>query len=209
MWDAIELQVFLTVTGHPNVVGLHGVFFSDGIAEPNRVMFVLEMCRSSLADYLNSFRHVFEEDRIAWSRDLCTGLEHMHASNVIHRDLKPANLLLQRRPGTGDVWKISHFGNSGILVADSGMRPSHSTHVAMQQGLCTLNYAAPEILQKMLYVSKLTYGVLVSSCTRCYRKSIVNCNQDEQSRRTWSCTAQGQGIHQHSKCPSKPGVIHS
>ena len=101
MWAAIELQVFLTVTGHPNGVGLHEVFFSDGIAEPNRVKFVMEMCRSSLAAYLNSFRHVFEEDRIAWSRDLCTGLGHMHACKLIHRDLKPANLLLQQRPGTG------------------------------------------------------------------------------------------------------------
>ena len=79
MWAAIELQVFLTVTGHPNVVGLHEAFFSDGLAEPKRVMSVMEMCRSSLADYLNSFRNVFEDDRIAWSRDLCTGLGHMPA----------------------------------------------------------------------------------------------------------------------------------
>ena len=52
MWAAVELQVLLTLTGHPNVVGFHEVFFSDGIVEPNRVMFVMEMCRSSLADYL-------------------------------------------------------------------------------------------------------------------------------------------------------------
>ena len=74
MWAAVELQVLLTLTGHPNVVGFQEVFFSDGIVEPNRVMFVMEMCRSSLAGYLYLFRSVFEEDRLAWSRDLCTGL---------------------------------------------------------------------------------------------------------------------------------------
>ena len=151
MWAAVELQVLLTLTGHPNVVGFHEVFFSDGIVEPNRVMFVMEMCRSSLADYLYLFRSVFEEDRLAWSRDLCTGLGHMHASNVIHRDLKPANLLLQRQAGTRDMLKLSDFGNSGIVVADSGHRPLPSDHIALQQGLCTLNYAAPEILQKLQY----------------------------------------------------------
>ena len=111
----------------------------------------MEMCRSSLADNLNLFRSVFEEDRLAWSRDLCTGLGHMHASNVIHRDLKPANLLLQRQAGARDMLKLSDFGNSGIVVADSGKQPLPSNHIALQQGLCTLNYAAPEILQNLQY----------------------------------------------------------
>ena len=55
----------------------------------------MELCRGSLKDYLEHFRSIIEEDRVAWSRDLCTGLGHLRKCLIMHRDLKPPNLCIQ------------------------------------------------------------------------------------------------------------------
>lgn len=56
------------------------------------------------------------EERIAPAleifQQLCSGLEHIHKSNVIHRDLKPANIFVS---SDGNVIKIGDFGLSKQL----------------------------------------------------------------------------------------------
>ena len=116
-----------------------------------QVAFVLELCRGCLSKYLQYFGSIHEEERVAWSHQMCAGLGHIHECSVIHRDVKPENLLLQRSPGGPDFLKIGDFGNSCIVVEDSGKRPLPQNLRELRQGVTTYTYAAPEILKKEPY----------------------------------------------------------
>ena len=116
-----------------------------------QVAFVLELCRCSLYRYLHHFGSIHEAERVAWSHQMCIGLKHIHECSVIHRDLKPDNLLLQRSPGKADFLKIGDFGNSCIVVKDSGKRPRPAHLTELAKGITTYQYAAPEILKSEPY----------------------------------------------------------
>ena len=89
--------------------------------------------------------------------------------------------------------KLSDFGNSGIVVADSGKRPLPSDHTALQQGLCTLNYAAPEILQKLQYDFKSdvwSAGVIMYEMLQ-ENPSSIAIKPVDQTHLLWCCPGHG------------------
>ncbi|MGB1596066.1 MAG: protein kinase domain-containing protein, partial [Promethearchaeia archaeon] len=65
--------------------------------------------------------------------EVLTGLQHLHAQNIVHRDLKLSNLLL-----TSDKQvKISDFGLSVVLCSERGESGT----------MCgTPNYMSPEVI---------------------------------------------------------------
>ena len=65
--------------------------------------------------------------------EVLTGLQHLHAQNIVHRDLKLSNLLL-----TSDMQvKISDFGLSVVLCSERGESGT----------MCgTPNYMSPEVI---------------------------------------------------------------
>ncbi|KAG2486838.1 hypothetical protein HYH03_014521 [Edaphochlamys debaryana] len=69
--------------------------------------------------------------------EICRGLVHLHAANVIHGDLKPANVLLAKTSDRrGFTVKVADFGMSHLLQDGSARCDSSS--------LGTLVYASPE-----------------------------------------------------------------
>lgn len=63
-------------------------------------------------------------------REICAGLDYLHAQGIVHRDIKPSNIFIS---GKGAV-KIADFGSSNEVS------PTMTRHVG------TLNYMAIEIL---------------------------------------------------------------
>lgn len=48
-------------------------------------------------------------------RQVCRGLEYLHAANIIHSDVQPNNIYMTR----GGTLKLGHFGQSHILTSNS------------------------------------------------------------------------------------------
>ncbi|KAG2496828.1 hypothetical protein HYH03_005233 [Edaphochlamys debaryana] len=90
--------------------------------------------------------------------EICRGMVHLHAANVIHGDLKPANVLLAKSAADrrGFVAKIGDFGMTHLLDGD-GSRCDSSTWG-------TLAYASPEAMngQHTKTSDVYSFGVILS-----------------------------------------------
>ena len=105
--------------------------------------------------------HVRQAMNITYS--LCAGMAFVHSRRVIHRDLKPTNILLAKKK-RDEFWcaAIADFGNSAIVqqvqASDAAgcaaarvcrLQPARAKWAggsALTRNVCTLWYAAPEML---------------------------------------------------------------
>jgi serine/threonine-protein kinase/endoribonuclease IRE1 len=69
-------------------------------------------------------------------QELCEGMSHLHAHQLIHRDLKPTNVLLD---ASGTV-KIADMGLTRKLIEDE-------SHIASTSSAGTLGWQPPEVLR--------------------------------------------------------------
>jgi len=100
---------------HENVVNL-----VDVIDDPkaDQLYLVQEYCeKGAIMEKLEGNTPLPEATARKYFRDLLSGIDYLHAHNVIHRDIKPMNLLL-----TGDqVVKIGDFGAARVLQGDQAV----------------------------------------------------------------------------------------
>ena len=75
---------------------------------------------------------------------ICEALQYAHDKGVVHRDIKPENILLDRQ---GNV-KIADFGLAKLM----GLQPHDLTISTTGQILGTLNYMAPEQMERPMEV---------------------------------------------------------
>jgi len=119
------------ILAHANIVRVHN--FEDG---PTTKFLVMEYVEGeTLAHRIAREGRLSEEETRRIAIDVCRGLEHAHARNVIHRDLKPGNILLGK---DGSV-KIADFGIARVC-RDSMSR------LTSQVSSGTLLYMSPEQL---------------------------------------------------------------
>lgn len=71
---------------------------------------------------------------------VCEALQYAHDSGVIHRDIKPENILITK----GGNIKIADFGLAKLLQPN----PDQFTLTGTRQVLGTMNYMAPEQIEK-------------------------------------------------------------
>ena len=97
---------------------LHDVFSRHGRLEWKRVLRILDM--------------------------MCSSLAEAHSLGIVHRDLKPENIFLEDRPGHGEFVKVLDFGIAKIVGGEIGQNSPQLT--ATGQTLGTLEYMSPEQL---------------------------------------------------------------
>ena len=122
---------------HDRIVRMLDVFFWD-----DSVMIIMEKCECDLFIYMKNcpqFR-VPVEKMNKFVRQLCEGVNFMHANGFLHRDIKPSNLLLT---ADGDL-KIGDFGLARLYAESVPMTPR----------TCTLWYRAPEVLVGASFVPR-------------------------------------------------------
>jgi len=86
---------------HENIVAV----IKHGYLQRSYYFIDMELCDYNLADYMQEQRTrlnvghyddtnsqlIFARDAFDVARQICTGLEYIHASRAVHRDLKPRN----------------------------------------------------------------------------------------------------------------------
>lgn len=120
---------------HPNIVAIHDVGTSDGVAYA--VMELLEgaTLRSRLSETALSLPRALD-----WAHQIAQGLSAAHERGIVHRDLKPENIFVTR----DGVVKILDFGlarvDEPLLGADA--KTMEATTPGMVVG--TVGYLSPE-----------------------------------------------------------------
>mmetsp|Transcript_49448 Transcript_49448/g.117647 ORF Transcript_49448/g.117647 Transcript_49448/m.117647 type:complete len:463 (+) Transcript_49448:84-1472(+) len=125
-----ELQA-LRVLRHPYIVRLRELLRSQ---DDGSLYYIFEYIDSDLLRFVKAHPDGASEcQACALSRQLLTGLAHIHQHGFFHRDIKPENILLNPEQGT---IRIADFGASRSLRA----RPPFTDYVG------TRWYRAPECL---------------------------------------------------------------
>lgn len=142
-FDAIRQEATLweQASGHPNVLPLIDADVYDG-----QVAIVSEYADGgSLADFLK-----IEGGRVAFRRaaeiavGILSGLEYLHAKNIVHRDIKPANVLLQ---------------NGTPRLADFGISRAMTTKDFSSSIVGTESYMSPEAFEGVRSVQTDVWSV--------------------------------------------------
>lgn len=119
----------------PNVVRV----LAQGETDGGEIWYAMPLAQGSLADYVQAIGQN-PPLIVDIMRQICSGLEYIHAQGIFHRDLKPGNVLRLKDADTeADTWAISDFGLA--VQAERDTDPLTST---LRQGLGSWVYTAPE-----------------------------------------------------------------
>jgi hypothetical protein len=122
-----ELQL-MSQLSHPHVMPV----LASGVDDRLGLWYAMPYALGSLADTLGS--SMADEFIVAVMRNICAGLDYIHANEILHRDLKPANVL-RTQAGT---WAIADFGLARpVVVETTGI-------TATDEAMGTRFYTAPE-----------------------------------------------------------------
>lgn len=125
---------------HPNIVNFLDAFLQE---ESNELWVVMEFMEGgALTDVIDNNPSIAEDQIATISLEVCKGLIHLHAQQIIHRDIKSDNVLLSAR---GNV-KITDFGFCAKLT---DQRAKRATMVG------TPYWMAPEVVKQKEYGSKV------------------------------------------------------
>jgi serine/threonine protein kinase len=131
-----------------------------GVPNPSAVVISTDLAEKNLLDRLKECKQdghpgIPPEELVGYVRQAAVALDYLNIRHHIqHRDVKPENLLLR-----GDRLLVSDFGLAKLIEGDDGAVQSSSSGM-------TLEYAAPELLQKKVsartdqYSLALTYYTL-------------------------------------------------
>src|SRR5207245_1004098 len=122
-----ELSLAQEVT-HPNVCRVYDL----GEIEGTLFISMEYVEGQSLEDLIQSVGTLSAKQTIALGRQICAGLEAIHARQIVHRDLKPANVMVDR--------------NGHAILMDFGLAYHHGRDRLTGEGavLGTLAYISPE-----------------------------------------------------------------
>ncbi|KAG0164184.1 Mitogen-activated protein kinase [Apophysomyces sp. BC1034] len=138
-----EIKLLQHFNGHPRIIEL----FDMDIVDPksfNELYLVFNCMEASLHDIIHSDQPLDIVHGQWFLYQLLSGLNYIHAADVIHRDLKPANILVNR--------------DCDIKICDFGMARGYSVSEnigSMTEYVTTRWYRAPEIMISPHNYSKL------------------------------------------------------
>lgn len=91
---------------HPNTVIVHDFGELDG----GMLFLVMELLDGATIDAVLRRRTLAPNEALEWTRQLCAGLDALHAAGIVHQDLKPQNVMVIHPDSSTPVVKIVDFG---------------------------------------------------------------------------------------------------
>ena len=157
---------------HKNIVQL-----IDYFETLNEIIIVLKYIEgNTLGYYLKEKNFNLTEMEVAnIIQQIAFGVEYLHKFGIVHRDLKPDNIMIiTKKEDNNIIITIMDFGFSKIV----------SKEEKLMEGLGTLYYAAPELIQNLPYnleVDIWSLGVIIYYMfTGCYPFSGKNEDEIEE-----------------------------
>ncbi|KAG5178630.1 kinase-like domain-containing protein [Tribonema minus] len=129
----------MQVLNHPCLVKLHDAFMS---ADGRGICLVMSYCESG--DLGRAIKGAGaqpfgEATVLKWFVQVCMGVQHMHANQMLHRDLKPCNLFL------GEGGLLVRVGDFGLAKMLTGAHETATSEVG------TPYYTSPEMVLSQPY----------------------------------------------------------
>lgn len=119
---------------HPNL--LHAYYFDVVDRQP---FLVMPYCPDSAESLVGN---ADEKTLLRFIRDVASGLEYLHARDIIHRDIKPDNILVNQEGN----FVITDFGVSSKMK--STLRRNSTRAMAGADVAGTIGYMAPELFSR-------------------------------------------------------------
>ena len=129
-----EVKCLLKLSNCPFVVN-----YISCTSDSNFQYLVVELMEGALDVYLSCDEEC--KQALTICVNIASGIEFLHAKNVLHRDLKPQNILYKTRPQF--IVKISDFGLSKIL---QGVKIGAQSESVLHSRAGTRCWMAPELL---------------------------------------------------------------
>ncbi|OGW64436.1 MAG: hypothetical protein A3H49_08700 [Nitrospirae bacterium RIFCSPLOWO2_02_FULL_62_14] len=144
-----EAAILAKFKGEPNVVQLfEGVSaFNFSVSLPGGAVlpiplrfFSLEQARFSLFEYIQQPKKKYGPLRsLIYFREVCKGVQRLHAAKVCHRDLRPQNCFVM----TGSYVVVGDLGTAKVLFEDKAVP---SPMAIYHEPVGALTHTAPELL---------------------------------------------------------------
>lgn len=119
---------------HPNL--LHAYYFDVVDRQP---FLVMPYCPDSAESLVGN---TDEKTLLRFIRDVASGLEYLHARDIIHRDIKPDNILVNQEGN----FVVTDFGVSSKMK--STLRRNSTRAMAGADVAGTIGYMAPELFSR-------------------------------------------------------------
>eukprot|EP00931_Biecheleriopsis_adriatica_P120663 TRINITY_DN95782_c0_g1_i1.p1 TRINITY_DN95782_c0_g1~~TRINITY_DN95782_c0_g1_i1.p1 ORF type:complete len:294 (-),score=30.58 TRINITY_DN95782_c0_g1_i1:28-909(-) len=133
--------------------------------------FVLELCRGgNLQDVLHNtpdrpWDRVPLPERARAGRDVAVALDFLHQMDILHRDVKSGNTFLLLP--LAEAWINDTFTLPTVKLGDLGFARPMSDYDNLTQGVGTMRYMAPEVINSGDYGTKadvFSLGILIHEC---------------------------------------------
>lgn len=116
--DAVRFHKEAVALGkmqHPNILRI----LDFGQSEGDSLFIVMELLSGqSLSDIIDARDELSLDQKLSIFLQLCDGLIHAHAREILHRDIKPSNIFVDRTAGGELKATITDFGLAKLLTED-------------------------------------------------------------------------------------------
>ena len=133
----IEAHILQKLKGRLNIINFHGYFESANVG----VIVTEFLAGGDLVERTADPQFTLNEEKCRnYVKQICLGVEYIHAKRILHLDLKPFSVIFATRDGQNDCVKVSDFSLARFL-------PEKEDSIKIREMVGSLEFMSPEVLE--------------------------------------------------------------